>query len=120
MQTHEFVPRAEALTRVRRAHGLLLLSASDAAIPSKTFEYLASGHPILTITRRDGALWNLGEHLPQMFVADPADPSGWTPQVDAFLAACVSATEYPIPAQFTDAALAQRFLSLLDLGASTG
>jgi glycosyltransferase involved in cell wall biosynthesis len=120
VQTHEFVPRAEALTRVRRAHGLLLLSASDAAIPSKTFEYLASGHPILTITRRDGALWNLGEHLPQMFVADPADPSGWTPQVDAFLAACVSATEYPIPAQFTDAALAQRFLSLLDLGASTG
>jgi hypothetical protein len=109
------VPRAEALARVRQAHGLLLLSASDAAIPSKTFEYLPSGRPILTITRRHGALWRLGQDLPQMFLVDPADPEGWTSQVDAFLTACAGGDAYAVPEQFTDSALGRRFLELLEL-----
>lgn len=115
VETHSSVPRAEALARVRQAHGLLLLSASDAAIPSKTFEYLPSGRPILTITRRHGALWRLGQDLPQMFLVDPADPEGWTSQVDAFLTACAGGDAYAVPEQFTDSALGRRFLELLEL-----
>lgn len=40
------LPRAEMLDIMQTADGLLLLSASHAALPSKMFEYLATGLPI--------------------------------------------------------------------------
>lgn len=40
------VPRAQMLEALQQADGLLLLSASHAALPSKMFEYLATGLPI--------------------------------------------------------------------------
>lgn len=40
------VPREQMLEAMQQADGLLLLSASHAALPSKMFEYLATGLPI--------------------------------------------------------------------------
>jgi glycosyltransferase involved in cell wall biosynthesis len=113
---HGPVQRNEALGRMRRADGLLLLSASDAAIPSKTFEYLPSGRPILTVTNKGGALWELGEQVPQMFLSDPRDPRGSLTRVQAFLDACANPHhDYVPPQQFTDSALARQFREFLGL-----
>lgn len=46
IEFHGMVPRIEMLAAMQQADGLLLLSASHAAIPSKLFEYLATELPI--------------------------------------------------------------------------
>lgn len=52
------------------ANGLLLLSASHAAIPSKLFEYIASRRPILAVTEKGSATWQICEKLPQAFLVE--------------------------------------------------
>lgn len=49
------VPRIEMLAALQQADGLLLLSASRAALPSKMFEYLATGLPIGYVADVDSA-----------------------------------------------------------------
>lgn len=59
------LPRQQLLALLPQADGLLLLSASYAAIPSKLFEYIPSGRPILAVTERGSATWRICEKLPQ-------------------------------------------------------
>lgn len=66
----EAIPRDELLSLLPQAHGLLLLSASGAAIPSKLFEYIPTGRPILVVTERDSATWKVCEQLSQAFLID--------------------------------------------------
>jgi len=46
VEFHGSLPRAKMLDVMQNSDGLLLLSASHAALPSKMFEYLATGLPI--------------------------------------------------------------------------
>ena len=46
------LPRSEVLALLPQADGLLLLSASHAALPSKLFEYIPTGRPMFVATIR--------------------------------------------------------------------
>lgn len=52
------VPHAKAIAEVQQADALLLLCASQHALPSKLFEYAATGKPILAACRQGSATWN--------------------------------------------------------------
>ena len=109
------VPRLELLERLHQADGLLLLSVSPATIPSKLFEYLTSGRPILCLTPEGSALWQLGESLPQVFLLDDSQHQKVASIVKDFLAVCVVENlHYEIPPDFTEESLSKIFLQ--DLG----
>ena len=117
LETPGEVPRDEALARLGSAHGLLLLCAAEAAIPSKAFEYLCVRRPVLAVTGAAGALWEACRDVPQVFLTDPAapDPS----RVNAFLQAAaggMSDGTYERPERFGEAALGRTFLDALGLG----
>jgi len=52
------VPHAKAIEEVQQADALLLLCASQHALPSKLFEYAATGKPIFAACREGSATWN--------------------------------------------------------------
>lgn len=66
------IPRSELLDLLPKAEGLLLLSASHAALPSKIFEYIPTGRPLFVVTEKGSATWNLCESLPQATMIDIA------------------------------------------------
>jgi hypothetical protein len=105
-------PREELWDELRNAHGLLLLSASEGAIPGKFFEYLALGRPILGICPRGSAVWELGDSLPQLHRLDIEAPMAPArAKVAEFLALCRSAREpFHPPTAFSEATLGRRFL----------
>lgn len=59
------VPRGQVLDVMRQADGLLLLSASHAALPSKLFEYLSTGLPIGYVADSNSAAAGLLKDVPQ-------------------------------------------------------
>jgi hypothetical protein len=80
------VPRTIAMDEVNRADALLLLCASHHAIPSKLFEYAATGKPILAICRPDGATWNAcsGINCAMRVALDAQDvPAGFSKFADS-------------------------------------
>jgi hypothetical protein len=72
IETPGAIPRAELLEQLPKADGLLLLSASYAALPSKVFEYIPTGLPIFVVTEKGSATWNICEPLPQATMIDIA------------------------------------------------
>jgi glycosyltransferase involved in cell wall biosynthesis len=72
-------PHAEAFRAATAAHGLLLLGVSgptpEIQVPAKLYEYLAAGRPILSLSKRGGAIEAVLERAGARFVlADPDDP----------------------------------------------
>lgn len=57
------VPRVDMLQIMREADGLLLLSASHAALPSKMFEYISTGLPIIYSSPSGSATWRICSKL---------------------------------------------------------
>lgn len=72
IETPGVIPRSELLAQLPKANGLLLLSASFAALPSKLFEYIPTGLPIFVVTEKGSATWTICEHLPQATMIDIA------------------------------------------------
>lgn len=64
------MPRSELLDLLQQADGLLLLSASFAAIPSKLFEYLSASKPIFAVTDKGSATWRICEELPYIAIVE--------------------------------------------------
>lgn len=94
----------------------LLLSASEAAIPTKLFEYLPRGRPILCVTPKRSAVWRIGSPIPQVYCVDYRDVENETAAVLAYLAACASGDRRcQIPAEFGEAELSRIFLRGLGL-----
>jgi hypothetical protein len=62
------MPRAELLALLPKADGLLLLSASYAALPSKLFEYITSKNLIFSVVEENSAAHNLCIQIPQCTV----------------------------------------------------
>lgn len=106
--------REQALDQIRRAHGLLLLAACHACIPSKIFEYLPAGRPILAAAAEGNAVWNICERLPQVFLLDYSRPRQWASIIGGFLAAC-AAPEHPFvaPEEFSEKTTSKIFLDYL-------
>jgi hypothetical protein len=84
------VSREHMLDILRQANGLLLLSVSRGAIPSKLFEYIHVKKPILAVTEKASAVWRVGNDVPQMFLADYRAPMESTAVVKRFLEACAT------------------------------
>jgi hypothetical protein len=98
--------------RLSRAHGLLLLSASQAAIPSKTFEYIATGKPVLAACPEGSSVWRMASDLPQFFLVDYRDPTRCSDAVRAFLNACETGSNcFEVPERYSERFLKELFLA---------
>lgn len=115
IEVRSAVPRDEMMLILGQADGLLLLSASQAAIPSKLFEYLPLGKPVFATTPLSSALWQMSETIDQLFVTDYAEPDRSVAR--QFIAVCESSdADYDIPQQFAEDALSKRFLREIGAG----
>jgi hypothetical protein len=104
------VPQQPYFDILAQQHGLLLLSASMGALPSKLFEYLALGRPILALTLRGSAMWTESERCPAAIVADYRVPHD--PAVLHFLREAAQRQQpHTVPAYVGEAELRDRFLA---------
>jgi glycosyltransferase involved in cell wall biosynthesis len=74
-----FVPHREAIGYVMVSDALLLLlsrARGDYVVPSKTFEYIASGKPILAAVPAQGEAASIVRHARAGLVVDFDDPAG--------------------------------------------
>lgn len=110
------VPRNEVPEKLREADGLLLLSVSIAAIPSKLYEYIPTAKPILAVTLRGSAVWELCEDIPQVFLFDcSVNEENDCSVVQEFINACRTGNhQYAIPAEFTEEHLSKIFDKVIE------
>ena len=102
------VPRDALFELLTNSHGLLLMSASQAAIPSKLFEYLKMGRPVLAVTPTDSAVWRLVEDVESVFRVDGAAPDAAA--LEAFLAAASDPERVPPgPERYAESSLGDEF-----------
>lgn len=94
------VPRTQMLEAMQQADGLLLLSASRAALPSKMFEYLATGLPIGFVADAGSATEQVLRDVPQAVDLRLGDMS---------LLGAEAARDSRTPTQFTEWSLAGQF-----------
>lgn len=111
IESRPAVPRAEMLESLSAAHGLLLLSASHAAIPSKLFEYIPMCKPVLAACSRGSSVWRIASGLPQFFPVNYESADQASDAVRGFLSACSSgATECEVPELYSEQYLKKIFL----------
>lgn len=112
--THDRMPREEMFIEITKVDGLLLLAASKAFFPSKTFEYIKSAKPILAVTSKDSTIWEIGQNLPQMFLYDyTKQKPDYTP-IEEFLNACQTGVyEYNIPKEYSEEYISKIFLNTI-------
>jgi hypothetical protein len=104
-------PRETLLMTLAAESGLVLLSASKGSIPAKFFDYLATGRPILGIAPRESAAWVALSKAPQAFAVDLEEPM--SPAFSAFIQATAQTEPAPIPHEFTEQAVRERFMEVL-------
>lgn len=109
IEVKDAVPRDEMMALLHQADGLLLLSASQAAIPSKLFEYLTLKKPVFTVTLQSSAVWKMGESLAQIFLTDYRHPDEQVARL--FISACeIPKSGYDMPDKFSEELLAEIFM----------
>lgn len=104
---------AQCQAECATAAGLLLLSVSHAALPSKLFDYMATGLPILALSPVGSATWNICRQLPQAWQVD-LDGRPQDRMCPSFVTFVGSQPQGAIPAQFEEGAVGQRFSALLE------
>jgi len=107
------VPRAEMFSIMEEASGFLMLSASNAALPSKFFEYIPTGKPILAATLRNSAVWKMSKNIPQVVAVDyeDSDKNNMIELIKAFLTLCrQKEIEIKIPEEYAEDYLRNVFL----------
>ncbi len=111
----ERIPRNKMFEEISSVDGLLLLAASEASIPSKTFEYIKSQKPVLAVTLRGSAIWELAKDVPQMFVYDYTSSKKDYDIIDNFLNACRTGKfEINVPDQYSEEHLSKIFLRSIE------
>lgn len=114
IQVDASVSREEMIVRLSTAHGLLLLSASQAAIPSKVFEYIPTGKPVLAVCPKGSAVWDIAADLKQFFPVDSGSSATASSTVRSFLQRCrLGGTEFEVPEQYSEPYLKEIFLGHL-------
>jgi hypothetical protein len=110
--THKsHVKRIELYKEIMKYQGLLLLTTKMGTIPIKLFDYIKSTKPILAITPRGSAIWQLSEILPQLFLYEYSGIIKDYSPIKNFLEACkMKNYEYNIPIEFTEEFLLKIFL----------
>jgi hypothetical protein len=105
------MPRQALLELLPKADGLLLLSASHAAIPSKLFEYIPTGRPMFVVTESGSATWQICEPLAQASLVDSAGVNGKQHSGAALPFYRKSGAD--VPASFTEKTLSEKFRGIL-------
>lgn len=109
---HARVERNEMLRKISDADGLLLLSISHSALPSKLYEYIYTKKPILAVTLKNSAVWNLAVKLPQMFLYSYNAQIEDNTVVTKFFDACYTCEyDYKVPSEFSESHLSDVFLN---------
>jgi hypothetical protein len=109
------MPRAELLGLLPKADGLLLLSASSAALPSKLFEYIPTGKPIFVVTEKDSAAWYVSSSLSQALVVDFSfKNANFFEQPCEMMQAFYLYSKYDIPSEFSENYLNECFMKMTD------
>ncbi len=103
--------RPALLETLSEAHGLVLLSTSKGSIPAKFFDYLATGRPILGISSKESAAWDVLRDVPQAYAVDPANPDQTV--LKAFFEASMSGEPGAVPEIFSETAVKNKFLGIL-------
>jgi glycosyltransferase involved in cell wall biosynthesis len=98
------LPRSKMLEAMQQADGLLLLSASHAALPSKLFEYLATGLPIGFVADIDSATEKLLRDVPQAVNLNQTGDSVFT---------MTGIDRIDVPSEYSEHVLASKFKSIL-------
>lgn len=113
IETPGAIPRSELLAQLPKASGLLLLSASHAALPSKLFEYIPTGLPIFVVTSKGSATWAICKHLPQATMVDTATYAGggMANESDIFY----EKPGFSVPDVYSEHELSRQFKSLVQL-----
>jgi hypothetical protein len=110
------IPRSEAMEHMAQSDGLLLLAASQAAIPSKLFEYVLTRKPLLVVTPDNSAVWQLTQQLPQSFLVDSTKQQWDISAVQRFLNACTTGSyQAEVPTKFSEEYLSQVFLKTIGI-----
>lgn len=116
---HPAVTRTEAMVRIGQADGLLLLCAAQAAIPSKIFEYIPAGRPILIVTKEGSAIWRVGMTITQAVLLDYTQPDTWKAAVQVFSTMLKNKQyETNCPESYSDAYLGKQVLAYLGLASA--
>jgi len=106
------LPRSELMAQLAKADGLLLLSASHAALPSKLFEYIPTGRPLFVVTYEGSATWSVCVSLPQATLID-ATLKTTHPNV-ANQGPFYTKSTFQVPPEFCEQSLAQSFKKLVN------
>jgi hypothetical protein len=113
VESLEPVPHDRALQLMKDADGLLLLSASQASIPAKLFDYAWSGRPILAVAPVDSAVWELGGELDRMVLVAVGELRPGA-AVERFLELCRSRSAgFELPERFSETFIRDRFLATM-------
>jgi hypothetical protein len=110
MECPGMLPREDLLAKLNAADGLLLLSASFAAIPSKLFEYIPSRKPIFAVTEKHSAVWRICRELPQATLIDMDDPISPSLHKSPFYVCHGSS----VPSDYTEESQRTVFLGVID------
>lgn len=109
IEIKDAIPRDEMMTLLGQADGLLLLSASYAAIPSKLFEYIPIAKPIFATTPQGSAVSRIGVLTGQIFLSDYRQPDPVVAR--SFISACQEPKHsYSSPDEFSEEFLSKIFL----------
>lgn len=109
------IPRDTMLQELAQAHGLLLVSSSHAALPSKLFEYIPTRRPILVVTEPGSATWHLCQALPQAFILTPGQETENSVAVQNFLAAAkLESPPATVPEIYSEQALHNTFRQMIN------
>lgn len=103
---------AIAQAEICAADVLLLVSASQCAIPAKLFEYLAGGAPILAICRRNSATWNICQGVQRATCVDPDDLASSSDRYRPPTPGS-NALESPLPDDLSVACVSERLVSTM-------
>lgn len=105
------LPRHELLKLLPKADGLLLLSASYAAIPSKLFEYIPTGRPMLVVTEQGSATWRICEKLTQAVLVESGGKNGDHMTIEFLTMAGNAEFSSTVPSEYTEDHMKSVFLA---------
>lgn len=109
------VSRIEMFESMSSSDGLLLLAASEGSIPSKTFEYIKSRKPILAVTSKGSAIWELDKDISQLFVFNYKEDKKDYDIINEFLNVCKTGQyEISVPEEYSERYLSNIFLRSIE------